>query len=141
MNWAETDLAYLAGLIDGEGSVTIVSHRGRDHPICCVYNSHEGALLWIQQTFGGRVHRVGKRPLRWKQEFVWKVGPQAGAIILAACLPYLKIKSLQAELFIAHAATSTTTRKVVPENIVAYRGALAQQIRHHNRRGTDNEAA
>lgn len=137
MSWPQTDIAYLAGFVDGEGSITIFRSGRRDHLRFDIYNTNEAVLLWISHTFGGRVHRVG-RPSKenWKQEFSWQTGHQQAAAILRACLPYLKVKRLQAEVFIAYAATSEGRRgKPIPENTAIQRAAFGSKIRALNSRG------
>lgn len=137
MIFTEIDLAYLAGFVDGEGSITIFRSGGCDNLRFDVYNTNEDVLLWIKETFGGRVHKVG-RPGRenWKQEYSWQSSSQQAAKILIVLLPYLKIKRLQAEIFIAHAATSEGRRgKAIPDNVVPYRRDLVARIQKLNRRG------
>jgi len=96
MSWQETELAYLAGFVDGEGSITIFRSGKRYHLRFDIFNTNEDVLRWIQVTFGGCVRRVTSRCKEtWKPEFMWYVGQQQASDILSACLPYLKVKRLQ----------------------------------------------
>ena len=61
MNWAETDLAYLAGFVDGEGSITIfragqTAQKQRDYLRFEIFNTNHGVLTWIAGVLGGRNH-------------------------------------------------------------------------------------
>lgn len=138
MNWRTEDLAYLAGFADGEGSITIFQYRGRDQLRFDVYNTQREVLDWIADTFGGCVHEVGRSREGWKQEYVWAPGPQLAATILEACLPYLKVKRKQAELFISHAATSRKRGagfKSIPVHIATFRASVVEKIQALNKRG------
>ena len=136
MTWTEIDLAYLAGFVDGEGSITIFRSGGRDHLRFDVYNTNQDILLWIKGVFGGRVHKIRTRD-GWKSEYVWQIGHQQAANILVSCLPYLKVKRLQAEIFISHAATSVgRVGKSIPADIVPIRKALVTEIQRLNKRGS-----
>ena len=111
---SETDLAYLAGLIDGEGSISISRwvHQTRG-----IRNKNVGhhmhlnlgmtsriAVEWAAKTFGGNV--------RWKNPnqadghvraimYYWQVYGTKAVPILRLIFPYLKTKSFQAMLAIA----------------------------------------
>ncbi|HEX3523619.1 MAG TPA: LAGLIDADG family homing endonuclease [Stellaceae bacterium] len=147
MKRAVTDLAYLAGFIDGEGSISIFpgTSRGRrrDNLRLDIYNTNEAVLQWIKRTFGGRIHKVGRPKARnTKQEYVWAAGAQCAAQILKACLPFLKIKRTQAELFIQHQATSRRNgRYYTPPEILAVRNDIVAKMASLNRRGPSNKEA
>lgn len=145
MSWPETDLAYLAGFIDGEGSITIFSSqargRRRDNLRFDIYNTDETVLLWIMQVFGGRVHTIPRSRRDWKQEHVWTAGPRQAACILTACLPYLKLKKRQAELFIQHQATSHRNgRNRTPPDVLAVRDRIIAEVQGLNRKGAIDPA-
>ena len=140
MKWTDTDLAYLAGFIDGEGSISIFTSvkARRDNLRFDIYNTDEGILRWIEQVFGGRIHIVRRARDGWKQEFTWTCGQQHAASVLTACLPYLKVKRRQAELFVQHQATSKRNGvgwKWTPPEILAVRAAIVAEMGALNRRG------
>ncbi len=102
----EVDKAYVAGLLDGEGSISV--HRLAGNSVLVVVqisNTHMGALEWVQLQLGGTIKLKGGTPrflkrnrecfdLRWRtQESTFKV--------LSAVYPYLKIKKAQAQIAIA----------------------------------------
>lgn len=140
MLWNPTDLAYLAGLIDGEGTICIFIHNDRMRLILTVYNSHAECLQWVQTTFGGRFRQVKRRRRDWKPSYVWETGWQHAAGILRAVLPYLRIKKLQAELFLACAATCSrqANRGGVAPELTRLRQDFAKRVQELNRTGADN---
>jgi hypothetical protein len=97
---------YLAGLLDGEGSIiamkrndgTVKSYRMH------IANTHQGVLQWCQQTTGlGTVHLQTKpkfsldpkRPnahLTYKTCWSWATYGVKAASVLKQLLPYLQIK-------------------------------------------------
>lgn len=99
-------LAYMAGIMDGEGCVCIC--KGRDS-VCrrgyhiylevTVGNTNEWLIQWLKLQFGGTAHKtLGKRNQRdW---WTWSVSANKSVEFLKSLLPYLQIKRPQAELAI-----------------------------------------
>jgi len=55
-----SDMHYLAGLIDGEGCITIVKQAKRYRPHLGISMNHEGVLLWVKKKFGGGLYNHSK---------------------------------------------------------------------------------
>lgn len=51
------ELGYLAGLIDGEGSITV----RRDQATLLIYNTDQRLLSWLQEHVGGNVGAPDRR--------------------------------------------------------------------------------
>lgn len=87
-----TDLHYLAGIIDGEGSVRF--KKGR--PFVAVYNTDRRLMDWIVATVGGTI--TGK-DLRGRQPgYQWTIaGANDVAALCVSIAPILKIKSEDAK--------------------------------------------
>ena len=100
-----TDLAYTAGIVDGEGSIGIARHksksckRGYTLELCVqVTSSDEWLCTWLKFAFGSSIsHSVNNtgNPM-WH----WILGARKAADFLKLILPYLKSKRPQAELAI-----------------------------------------
>lgn len=134
---SDTDLAYMAGMIDGEGSIMIsVSKKhGNLTSKLTVYNTNEPVIRWMSETFGGSVFKVG-RPLRLKhrQEWAWSTVGNPAVAILKQVMPYLKIKRTLAELAIEAWENRCPTpivdrRKPLPEEVVLKRMKYVAQAR------------
>lgn len=116
------ELAYMAGIVDGEGSISLVRtlqhHRsvikrnsrsnGNPHPgiserlvLTVAVGMTAGVIPnWLHEEFGGRLnYRVNKNP-KWKNRWDWLASSQIGSEFLKAVLPYLILKKRQAELAI-----------------------------------------
>jgi len=94
-----TDIAYLAGLLDGEGSICIFRSTHRDgssrHWInVTIGNTHHGVLKWIQSIFGGRLASNAEQYKPQNHEtWRWRVNAKEAALILRLVSAYLKIKT------------------------------------------------
>lgn len=90
---SNTDRAYLAALIDGEGTIVMgLGKHGKVQLQMIVTNSHEETIRWCQTATGTGSVFAKKGPV-----FSWSV-PSYGTIeILQAVLPYMRIKRKQAD--------------------------------------------
>ena len=95
----DTDIAYLAGLIDGEGTVSLQLRK--KHLVALrvvVYNTNEDVIDWCQAAFDGTKHKVGRVREGHKQEWQWFTHSDYAAEILEMVMPYLIIKRAKAEV-------------------------------------------
>ena len=93
------DLAYLAGIVDGEGCIYAEAKRSRSSIRLTVTNTSLALINWIVGRFGGNVHVCKKSRRRKRICYSWYVnGQRLAARILAAIIPYMVIKRKQAEL-------------------------------------------
>lgn len=70
------DAAWIAGIYEGEGSITVYGGSGPLHKYVriMVYNNDISMLYEIQRILGGKVYeRFYKRPGNWNRSFVWYV--------------------------------------------------------------------
>lgn len=91
------DLAYLAGIIDGEGTIGIYYHKGRNSYRVKIYvvNTYKPLIDWLGSVFGGFVYK--RNHTKWKTRYEWHLGENAMEL-LKSLIPYLKIKKDQAIL-------------------------------------------
>ncbi len=83
-SWTEAELAYFAGILDGEGCLSLDNlkvrvsggHRLYHNPCLRVSNTDARLIAWIQARFPGRVSPVKIRPMMRKQQWLWHLyGP------------------------------------------------------------------
>lgn len=90
----DTDLAYLAGIIDGEGSIFRRVPLPRRKWGVEVANTDVGLIEWLA-GLGGRVrveHRIGGRTV-----YHWQVYARRDMVeLLTAVRPYMRIKAARA---------------------------------------------
>ena len=97
----DTEVAYLAGLFDGEGSIGFYKKRNTYETSATIANTDFRVLLWIQNRLPyGYVRRKawGGRRLSW--EFCVKSRHRVKEF-LALIRPYLIIKAEQADLLLS----------------------------------------
>jgi hypothetical protein len=99
------DLAYAAGIIDGEGSIQIVKHND---PSCIVgykywLNVTVGmtdpqAVTHLHEMFGGNFSQLTRHTKGGRIVYRWSITTRAAAALLIILHPYLKVKKEQAEI-------------------------------------------
>jgi len=96
---SETEKAYIAGLIDGEGSILVTK---RIRPAITVTNTNKDIIFWLGEKLGGDEH-ISSRSKGRKRKTVWRWGTTKILHIkdiLENILPYLRIKKRHAELLL-----------------------------------------
>jgi hypothetical protein len=96
-----TDLAYVAGIIDGEGCITV--RKARRHYKVRDYEyrleikvglANEFLPKRLKFAFGGNICHENKRPYIW----IWTIGGESCVNFLKAIYPYLILKKPQADV-------------------------------------------
>lgn len=108
------DAAYIAGLIDADGTITAsarhlhmpIEDRVTPHPLIGVFNSNYPIIEWLKETIGAGTSYLAKsHPVRPDQnEAVWnkvhrfQITGFKAVSLLDEILPYLRIKHQHALL-------------------------------------------
>lgn len=104
-----TDRAYFAGILDGEGTLSIASARDKRDNTYRQYLAFQlgtcdlALLLWLQSRWGGTIyeHKANKRKNKKHREaFVLQWSPELVKNIARAVLPYLKLKKPQMDILV-----------------------------------------
>jgi hypothetical protein len=127
--------AYLAGLFDGEGCVSLHLKKDRYFQLLlCVVNTHLGVLEFCRDLYGGAISarsRAG-RSASWQQTYAWQICGDNAQIFAEQILPFTIIKTSQIEVFLEARAqllgTGGHKSRLTPE-IIASRVALVQKSR------------
>jgi hypothetical protein len=140
------DRAYLAGIVDGEGSIMlihvkpkpgvrkwenwnlVISISNTDKRLIdyLVKNFPEGHVFTVEGTGNNRTH------------YQWKVSSKKALRLLRNVYPYLKLKQKQADVALAMIKTHKLVgRAGHPLETVEYRRYLVQEMAALNRRGRD----
>ena len=139
--WTATDLAYLAGLIDGEGCFVLHDHG--NHKFGCslaIGNTDPRMTEWLRARFGGSVG-IESRGSRCKLVYRWTASAKDLDSIIQAVLPFLIIKRDRAELILAYRRTLNPPisgqRKadVTSQAVKTERRAIHSQLAVLNKRG------
>lgn len=142
---SETKLAYIAGLVDGEGCICIASSFDKKSSINVshqlvvrINNTDERLISWLKSEIGGSVHCRGTRKQGWKVLYDWYVCSTNAATFLQAVLPYLIIKKTQAELaleFCVHKSKARVIGQALNKSTSNEREAMKHRLNLLNKRG------
>lgn len=131
------EIAYFAGILDGEGTFTIY-HVGKVYSaLISVASTSEELIEWLASRFAGGSYRpvaIGNREqaVQWQLRFKPHL-----LVILPQVIPYLVIKKLQARLLLKYCLEFKDSRRGVPisEEIAATRDAYCSLFTALNSKG------
>jgi hypothetical protein len=99
------DIGYIAGLIDGEGSILLRRRSlGRSRvPAISVANNSRGLVEWLRQKIGGSLITKRTYGKNDRTAYEWRVKDAKAMGVLAVVAPYLRDerKKARAELILA----------------------------------------
>lgn len=90
-------ILYCAGLVDGEGYVSIVPAGSSFRPVLDVTMTLLPGLKELQSTFGGKIRVDRKLTKGGKHRLSWRLRDRKAVEALVVLLPWLKIKTANAE--------------------------------------------
>lgn len=101
-----TDLAYIAGIVDGEGTIRIVPTRrgGAGTPVyhvpaLTITNTDLRLFEWLFTQVGCRIYKKSGREIETNRfGYEWRVFGKNAAALIQAIRPYLKVRTGQADL-------------------------------------------
>ena len=101
------ELAYMAGLFDGEGCIHIArihtKKRSLAYQLVCKVSMYNLPVLeMLKECFGGSIRRESKDELHNKYGLLhsWAIWGSSSIAFLKQLMPYLRIKETQANLAI-----------------------------------------
>lgn len=98
------EVPYIAGLMDGEGSFSIVGcNINGFYPRVVLYNTHFETVKWVRDYFDiGSIQTIHphKNHLGKKIVYRWYLTHRNVIFVVSKLIPYLKIKKKQAELIL-----------------------------------------
>ncbi len=102
-----TDLAWLAGLIDGEGCIRLNLIRERScTPYLSIFMKHYETMKEVSQMTGGTLQERKPQKPHWSKTYgIQLTGDRARATV-EAVRPYLRTKALEAWLLLEALAQS-----------------------------------
>jgi len=141
ISYKPTDIAYLAGIIDGEGSIYIGNFSCNPKTKLPYYqtniqvsNTDKALIDWLKNTFGGLVNTRTRKQIpanSRKQVFMWTVTGERLTHLCEEILPYLICKKRQAEIMLKMRATFNIgiCNQTLPINVRHVRQALMDEMR------------
>jgi hypothetical protein len=141
-------IGYLAGIIDGEGSIGIARMRAPNSKSfgystrVVIATTDERLIAWLQDTLGIDIPATrcrAERNPRWKPRLAWYVSGKNAHALLVMVRPYLVIKAEQADIALKMFELSRGKWKgrAIDPNVTLQREALRGWIMKLNRRGVE----
>ena len=135
----ECELAYAAGILDGEGCIsgTFSSTKRMAYVRVSVQQKHPDLIDWLHQTFGGMkaVRPTRENILGFSGGYVWQLDNRQVFRFLEKVLPYLILKRRQAELALAFESTMPGQGNAKSDAILLQQMLLIQELTALNLRG------
>jgi len=139
-------LAYLAGIIDGEGSIMLwkakgdPSLRGQFNLRINVTSTDKCLTDWLYENFGGHLYECNapsrKANPHWKKQYIWTVDRPSILQFLKDIYPFLIIKKTRCEVAIKFRETFAKRERNLSNETFDLRFNLYEQMKHLNTRGS-----
>jgi|SRR5215471_1605569 len=133
------ELAYTAGIIDGEGTVALTPWKRSFLPFVQVTNTDRRVIEWLKERFGGTVYvHVRSVSTVHKPRFNLRWTGKRSTALLTALLPYLVLKREQAELCLRYYSEGRNFHvgnNPLPQFEHERRRALHAALKQLNKRG------
>lgn len=132
------ELAYAAGIIDGEGAIVIAKvnkrQRGRilptNYDLRVRVNTTDLVITpWLKTTFGGSTCHAHDGKAHHAISRIWTINARAAAAFLRMILPWLKLKRRQAELGLKFHATVRGPGKYIGDVVRAERAIMYETMK------------
>lgn len=98
---SEVELAYIAGIVDGEGCISMYRQNTTYFPRLNVVNTNRDLAEYLKKRLGGVIMERKRVKLCWKDSYEWQVQHQKAIDTVRMLLPYLLLKKEQALVFVA----------------------------------------
>lgn len=128
---SESDKAYMAGFVDADGSIGIVSLSQYKRFVgqVAVSNCNKEIVYMFKNYFGGKVRKRNWKNPKWKPNYEWKLTATKACDVIRLLEPYLKLKQKQATLVLALHTLKTTHNSASKRWDRALTAKLARQYK------------
>ena len=132
----EVEKAYLAGIVDGEGTVTLSKHHKNETPTprVIVANTNLELLRWIKARVGGVITSKRKYKICHRDSYAWAVCQNRAICFLNDIKQFLIIKKKQADLITRDYKKVTNRAGRYTPEMLSKKYQLVNKIRKLNQR-------
>jgi hypothetical protein len=134
-------LAYVSGIIDGEGCFGMYYSKRLDRHLLTVdiYNSSTELLIWLSDNFPGSYREI-KAPskkihLNWKPQYIWRSNNNETLSFLKDIFSFLIVKKHQCLLAIKFRETFLRRECPVSQETRDLRRSIYEEMKLLNQRG------
>lgn len=141
---SDVEAAYLAGLVDADGTITLTVDRCRvPRPLLLVVNSELELIEWILLTVGaGCAYQTKTRPTRpdqnaanWNPVHRYQLTSARALALVERIRPWLRVKHRHADLVLQMPIRGRDYSARCPAELLLPALEIVPQIRALNRRG------
>jgi hypothetical protein len=127
--------AYLAGLFDGEGTVTLSKNNSSDRfriPVISISSTTLNLLELCKSTFGGFISTQKVYKEHYKQSWSWKVNYDAAINAAILLIPYIQEpqKKRRLQLIIDHYKEVTPRNGKYTEEMLLIKSSFETEFFH-----------
>jgi hypothetical protein len=133
---SQTDWAYLAGLIDGEGSI----YATKEGIVLSVTMTSQPVIAWLGLHFRGKVYASRRNPPR---RDVWSWRLMRGTDLLAVlehARPFMRVRGQQADLALEYLRARRSDKPRIREQLRGANVSPARRAARVERRATHGTA-
>lgn len=136
MSLTSVERAYIAGIIDGEGSIMLQRSNARASEayvflIIKVANTNKKLLDWLQLKIGkGKIQYISKMHKGCKDCYHWTIASNEAYELLNLVYPYLVIKTKQADAALALRAENTAALAITGKNAFGHGNSIPAWLMH-----------
>lgn len=137
-------IPYLAGIIDGEGSINITYIKKRDEYRLRIQvtNTDKRLIDWLSEHFGGHQYEPVRlnNNSKWRRRYEWFLYPKKETIpLLETLIPFLICKKEQAKVAIRFMQTIGTMGHRLTRAVYKTRKECKERLNALNKRGTSEQ--
>lgn len=127
------ELPYLAGIVDGEGSVVLQKPQSQPQwqRFVTISNAYLPLLMAIEKQFGGKVSKLKRNNFSTKSCFQWQLTKKEDIVkFLEPLIPYLMEKKEQAEVMLAVCRLPHARNKEFVTTAIERAAARVKELKH-----------
>ncbi|RKY31711.1 MAG: hypothetical protein DRP74_04240 [Candidatus Omnitrophota bacterium] len=132
----DVEKTYIAGIVDGEGTVTLMKHYKNETPTpnVTVANNNLKLLLWLKARLGGNIVSKKKYKPHHGDSYVWSIRQDRAIRFLNGIKKFLIIKKPQADLITEKYKSVTHRAGRYTPSLLRKKIQLVAKIRKLNQR-------
>ena len=138
-------IAYLAGIIDGEGTVNItyVAKRDSYRLRIQVVNTDKRLIDWLHENFHSHIYEVKRHSLqnpKWRKRYEWFLFPKRDTLpLLKSLIPFLICKKEQMKIAVSFIETTGKMGKRLSRDVYKARKEYKERLNALNMRGASEQ--
>lgn len=129
----DVDLAYIAGLLDGEGCITLSPYKTWNRVVIEINNKNKELLIWCKNIV--KLGKVYKKKAKYGYSFSLTFTSTEGKDFLKLIYPFIKLKRKQIDLLFNYWDIINTIASTKSEERKLLITSISQDIRLLNRVG------